>query len=53
MKDRMIIIREGVVFIITVTHEQKKQQAQEAPKTKKSDEEHKELGLPDVTISAN
>lgn len=55
MKDRMIIIREGVVFIITVTHDahepQKGQEEQETDNTTKDDQD--EMEFPYISISAN
>ena len=51
MKDRMIIIREGVAFIITVTHEPEKKQ--EEPEPEPTTNEQKEVELPYLPISAN
>jgi hypothetical protein len=54
MKDRMIIIREGVMFIITVTHEpQKKQEEKNAPALDTEITDEPEQRLPDISISAN
>lgn len=49
MKDRMIIIREKVVFIVTVTHDEHLQKHEEV----KSDQNEESRNLPDLEISAN
>lgn len=51
MKDRMIIIREKVVFIITVTHDERQHQREQ--EKIKSDPNQENQSLPDLEISAN
>lgn len=51
MKDRMIIIREGVVFVITVSHEEPPVKAVEETNEKTSDQNEAEF--PYILISAN
>lgn len=51
MKDRMIIIREGVVFVITVTHEEPKAPENQEKDTKETDQQEGEF--PYILINAN
>jgi hypothetical protein len=53
MKDRMIIIREGVMFIITITHGSTQKPEQEEADNKDTDQkDQKDIQLP-FPISAN
>ena len=54
MKDRMIIIREKVLFIVTVSHEQTNEPDQEAEAiTPQEDASQQQISLPEIKISAN